>query len=88
MFSRFVGEPLTRPLASALYLVAGSALVASDVGMITQAGWAQSLLMISAGFSAVVILLFWDGGSGMLVQKGLLGLLINLGIVGVVALSG
>jgi hypothetical protein len=88
VLSGFLGEPPIRLLASALYLVAGSALVVSGVGMITQAGWGQSPLMISAAFSAAVILLFWDGGFGMPVQKGLLGLVIDLGIIGVIALSG
>jgi len=31
--------------------------------------------------STAVILAFWDGGSDMLVQKGLLGLVINAGLV-------
>jgi hypothetical protein len=35
----------------------------------------------SAALSTAVILLFWDGGLQMLVQKGLIGLLINVGIL-------
>jgi hypothetical protein len=37
--------------------------------------------MGSAVFSAAVILLFWDGSTEMLIQKGILGLLINLAIL-------
>lgn len=81
LLSGLFGEGVTRPLSSALYLSAGVGLIVGGVGLIAQTGWAGMLLMISAVFSAGVILLFWDGRLNMIVQKGLLGLLINQGIL-------
>jgi hypothetical protein len=38
-------------------------------------------VIASAAFSAALILLFWDGGVQMIVEKGLVGLLINLALL-------
>jgi len=38
----------------------------------------RQLLMGSAIFSSLTLILFWDGQFGMIVQKGLIGLLINI----------
>lgn len=38
-------------------------------------------MLASAIFSAAVILTFWDGTAGLLVEKGLVGFLIDLAIV-------
>jgi hypothetical protein len=82
LLSRFLGEGLTQPLASVLYALAAVTLVASGAGVLTQAEWVKALLVVSAVFSAVVILIFWDGSTELLVQKGLLGFIINLAILG------
>jgi hypothetical protein len=45
--------------------------------------------MIAASIiSTITILFFWDGNIGMPVEKGLLGLLINLGILVAIFLFG
>jgi hypothetical protein len=43
--------------------------------------WWRPLVIASAAFSAALILLFWDGGVQMIVEKGLVGLLINLALL-------
>jgi hypothetical protein len=74
-------------LAAGLYALAGLGLVAGGIGVLAQADWMGPILLGAAGLSALVILVFWDGSSEMLVQKGLLGFLINLGILGVMLLG-
>ena len=47
----------------------------------TNLGWWRTVLIVSALFSAVTTLAFWDGSAQYIVQKGLLGLLIDIGIL-------
>lgn len=86
LISGVAGTGLTRAAATALYSAATVALVLSGVGLLSGAGWTRPLLVTSAGISTAAILIFWDGGTEMLVQKGLLGLIINLGILAAVLL--
>jgi hypothetical protein len=73
-----LGETPLRSLASALYVLAAVLFVAAGAGIFLRAGWWRPVLIGSAAFSSVVILLFWDGRPELLVQKGLIGLLINM----------
>jgi hypothetical protein len=82
LLSNFLADRVARSLASVLYVLAAVALVVSGVGVLAHAEWVKPLLVISAIFSAVVILVFWDGNTDMIVQKGLLGFIINLVILG------
>ena len=82
LLSGFMSDSALRPIASILYLISTAIFLVGGVGVFMQAEWTRSVLMIAAVLSSVVILLFWDGNGGMLVQKGLLGLLIDLVILG------
>jgi hypothetical protein len=77
LLSDFLGDSASRSLASMLYVLATIAYAVSGLGLITSADWLAPVLVGSAVFSSAIILLFWDGGSQMLVQKGFVGLLIN-----------
>lgn len=79
--SNFLSDSISRPLASALYILATIAFVVSGIGIFTSAEWLPPVLVGSAVFSSAVILLFWDGSTQMLVQKGFIGLLINVAIL-------
>lgn len=81
LLSGLLGESLTRSLAGVLYIAASLAFVASGVGIFADAEWRRPLLLGSAILSSVLVLLYWDGGTEMIVQKGLAGLLINVGII-------
>lgn len=78
LLSKFLGEFTRRSMASVLYIVATLAFVVSGIGIFSNAGWSATALAVSAVFSSATILLFWDGGTDMLVQKGFIGLLINV----------
>lgn len=77
LLSNLVGDATTRSLASALYVLATIAFVICGIGIFVRADWWQPALVGSAVFSSAVIVLFWDGGVQQLVEKGLLGLVIN-----------
>jgi hypothetical protein len=63
-------------IASVLYIV-----VAGGVGYILDQDWAGTVLVATAVLSTVVLVVMWDGKPDLLVEKGILGVLINLGIV-------
>lgn len=61
-------------LASLLFIISGISLMAGSSITVR-------LLIISALLSSLLILVFFDGQFNMLVQKGLIGLIINLVII-------
>jgi len=81
LFTNLLGDPTTRTLASVVYTLAALGFVAGGIGIYLQQEWLRPVLIGSAVFSSALIILFWDGSGEMLVQKGLLGLLINLAIL-------
>jgi hypothetical protein len=78
LFTNFIGNSATNALASALYLLVTIGFVAGSIGIFGQQEWWRLLVIGSAALSTVTILLFWDGQMQLLVEKGLLGLVINL----------
>lgn len=81
LFSNIVPKSTLRSIGSVLYVLAALAFTVGGVGIFVQADWMQPVLIGAAIFSSAIILLFWDGGGEMLVQKGILGFLINLVIL-------
>jgi hypothetical protein len=81
LFTSLLGDSVTRSIASVVYLVASVAFLASGVSLFARVGWWRPLLTASSCFSAAVILLFWDGRTQLIVQRGLIGFLINLGVL-------
>jgi hypothetical protein len=68
-------------IASVLYIVAALGFAAGGVGYILDQDWAGTVLVATAVLSTVVLVVMWDGKPDLLVEKGILGVLINLGIV-------
>ncbi|MGD2104448.1 MAG: hypothetical protein PVJ55_04950 [Anaerolineae bacterium] len=81
LFTPIMGDPASRLLASVLYVLATAAFVASAVGLFANVSWWRRAIVASAVFSAAVILSFWDGSPELIVEKGLAGFLIDLGII-------
>lgn len=81
ILSGMLGETSLRWLATVLYGLAALGFVLAGIGVLAQTSWWQPVLLAVAGFSSLIILIFWDGGWNLIVQKGLLGLLINLVII-------
>lgn len=81
ILSGVLGQLPLRWLATVLYSLAALGLVLAGIGILAQSRWWQPALLAAAAFSSVVILVFWDGSRQYIVQKGLLGLLINAVVI-------
>lgn len=81
LLTDLIGDSATRALASGLYALAAIGFVVGGIGLLAQQDWRGAVLAGSAVLSTAIIVLFWDGNTSMLVQKGLIGVLINLGIL-------
>jgi hypothetical protein len=76
-----LGDSTTRTLAGALYVLAAIIFAISGIGILIHTEWWRPVLTSAAVFSSAVIILFWDGGLQRIVEKGLLGLFINVMIL-------
>lgn len=88
LLSAFLPQTALRSLAGGLFILATMAFIFSSIGIFLQAGWLETAILAAAIFSSLVLILFWDGKPEMLVQKGLIGVLINLVIIALVLLRG
>jgi NADH:ubiquinone oxidoreductase subunit K len=80
-FSRLLGDPTTRALASVLYVLATVVFVVGGVGIFARQEWWRAVVVGAAAFSTVVVLLFWDGRMQALTDQGLIAMLINVAIL-------
>jgi hypothetical protein len=74
-------EKERRLVASMLYLYVTILFILAVVGYWVQSLWWSDTLMMACISSSVVILLFFDGTFKKLVQKGLIGLILNIVIL-------
>lgn len=74
-------EKERRLVASMLYLYVTILFILAVVGYWVQTLWWSDTLMMACISSSVVILLFFDGTFKKLVQKGLIGLILNIVIL-------
>jgi hypothetical protein len=81
LLSNLLGDAVTRSLASVLYAMATVGFVAGGIGMLMRQEWWRPVAVGSAAVSAAIVILFWDGGLDLIVQKGLIGLLIDAAIL-------
>ena len=81
LFSPLLGDVVTRWLATVLYGLAALGFVIGGIGLFAQQAWWRLVVTGSAVFSAAIIVLFWDGGLQRIVEKGLLGFLINAALL-------
>jgi hypothetical protein len=80
-FSKLLGDGATRLLASISYVLAAIGFVAGGIGILVGQAWWRPVVVGSAAFSAVIVLLFWDGKMRKLDDQGLIALLINVAIL-------
>lgn len=80
-FSKLLGDEATRMLASISFMLAAIGFAVGGIGLLVKHAWWRPVVVGSAAFSAVIIVLFWDGKMQKLHDKGGIGLLINLAIL-------
>ena len=81
LFSRLLSKSTLDTTAGILFIASLILFVVSGIGVIANLSIYPTILLVSALFSSIVILSFWDGESNLLVQKGVIGLLLNLLII-------
>jgi hypothetical protein len=81
VFSKLLGDGTTRSLASILYTLAAIGFVAGGVGIFAKQAWWRLAAIGSAIFSAVIVILFWNGQLQKLNDQGLIALIINTAIL-------
>lgn len=68
-------------LASVAYVVTSLGFVAGGVGYAVRQDWASQVLVGAAVLSAITIIALWDGKIELLVEKGAVGVLIDVVIL-------
>ena len=81
LLTNLIGDSPTRSLASLLLILATLGLVLSGIGVMTRGEWWRPVLMGAAILSSVTLIMVWDGSPDLIVQKGLIGLVINVAIL-------
>lgn len=74
-------ETTVLSLASASFALAALLFVISGIGFLSNAGWWRQLIVVTSVLSSLVLLIFWDGNMQQLVEKGVIGLSINILII-------
>ena len=81
LFSKLLGNQITRLAALFLLAVAALGFIAGGLGLfLGRDGWRLAVTNASA-LSSVIYLIFWNGKFRALDQQGGLGILINLALV-------
>jgi hypothetical protein len=81
LFSNMIGDGATRMLVTIVYALTTLGFIVAGIGVFANTGWWRIFVASTAIVSSIGILLFWDGSINMIVQKGLLGLLINIALL-------
>lgn len=81
MLSPIIKSEVLRPISGILFIFAAVGFVVGGIGFLGRASWYPQVLLISAIFSSAILILFWDSSLDKIIQKGLIGLLINFGII-------
>lgn len=81
LLSGYLPQESILGIGSVLYVLVAVGFVVGGVGFYLESGWARTVLTISAVLSIVVLGTMWDGRFDLLVEKGAVGVLINLGII-------
>lgn len=69
-------------VASVLYVAVAAGFVGGGLGYALAQEWAMPVLVASAALSTVVIVLMWDGRFEQLTEKGAIGVLVNVVVLG------
>ena len=70
-------EQVVRTIASLLYTLATLGFIVTGTVLLLNGNLYPPIMITAAALSMITIALYWDGDSSQLVQKGLVGFLIN-----------
>jgi hypothetical protein len=81
LLTNAIGDGATRTLETIVYTFTTLGFIVGGIGVFANTDWWTTFMTTAAIASSVGVFLFWDGSFEMLVQKGLLGLLINIAVL-------
>ena len=81
IFTRTLGDSATMTLATIVHATTTLVFAVAGIGLVLQQAWWEAWAVAGAILSTAGILLFWDGSPKNPVQKGLLGIIINIVIL-------
>lgn len=81
LLSSFLPEEVVGWLATICFSAAAAGFVVAGMGKVLQQDWTWTFILVSATFSVLTMLVFWDGGLAKIVEKGLLGFVVNLALI-------
>jgi hypothetical protein len=76
-FSSWMSVDAIRILASIFSVLVAGGFILSGIGILTSQDWWRAVIIISAIFSLVLFLVFWDGSMQDLDAKGVNAVVIN-----------
>jgi hypothetical protein len=80
-FSKLLGDETARWLASISCVLAAVGFVTGGAGILVGQAWWRPVVVGAAAFSAMILILFWDGGLQKLDNQGAIAILINVAIL-------
>lgn len=80
LLSPLLSEGSVLTLASVWYVAVALAFVAGGVGYALEQDWAVAVLVAAAAASTVMLVAMWDGRPDLLVEKGIVGVAINVAV--------
>lgn len=81
LFPGVAVEGLFRFAGMAAYILSALLFVISSSGILMNKSWYPLWLLVSAVVSSIAVIFFFDGRFQLLVQKGMLGLIVNILII-------
>ena len=81
LLTPLLGDAATRSTAAVLLSAAAAAFVVGGLALAGPAAWWRPALVFAASLSTVVLLVTWDGGTDLIVQKGAIGVAINVAVL-------
>ncbi|MGB8982771.1 MAG: hypothetical protein WCC12_12915 [Anaerolineales bacterium] len=85
-FSKLFGDERIRQVGTIALTLTALGFVAGGLGLFLGQGWWRPFALGAALLSSVIFILLWDGKFLALPDQGLIGLLINLGILFVISI--
>ena len=86
LLSGLLAEGTILSVASVLYVLVAAGFLAGGAGHALGRDWATPVLVGAAVLSTVVLVAMWDGRFDLLVEKGLVGVAINVAVVALLVL--
>ena len=84
LISKILGDQAARMLATGFLVLSAIGFASGGLGLFLRADWWRTATLISAMFSSLIFIVFWNGKFQALDDQGGVGLLINLAILVVI----